>query len=264
MPWTFAHPAAVLIFRRWFPARFHFLALVVGSLAPDFGYYVSRFDLAALAHTAWGSLSVALPSGLVVLLILYLLREPLCFLLPSPARTALRSWFFHDLELRIATLFSVVLSIELGVWTHIVWDSFTHRSGWVVMQLPFLQRPALHWGSLMLPMYSLLQHASTLLGVGVLLLAARIGWHTQRVPQSDALSRSDFLRCALLGFLAVLSFLIALQLAHEVAREAQAALFLRVLVFHIAIYSVNIFLCFFSFFAMASYLLHRVRSSRSG
>ncbi len=264
MPWTFAHPAAVLIFRRWFPARLHFLALVVGSLAPDFGYYVSRFDLAKLAHTAWGSLSVALPSGLVLLLILYLLREPLCFLLPSPASAALRSWFFQNIELRIVTLFCVVLFIELGVWTHIVWDSFTHRSGWVVMQLAFLQRPALHWDSLTLPIYSLLQHASTLLGVGILVLASRMEWRKQRIPQSDALSRSDFLRYALLGFLATLSFLLALQFARQVARAVDATLFLRVLVFHIAIYSVNIFLCLFSFVAIASYLLHRVRSSRSG
>jgi hypothetical protein len=39
MPATFAHPAAVLPFR-FFGARwFNFTALVIGSMAPDAGYF---------------------------------------------------------------------------------------------------------------------------------------------------------------------------------------------------------------------------------
>ncbi len=47
MPWTFAHPAAVLPLRPL--KRLSFGALVVGSIAPDIGYYLGRFDLAAAA-----------------------------------------------------------------------------------------------------------------------------------------------------------------------------------------------------------------------
>ena len=39
MPWTFAHPAAILPLRRFCPAPLDFSALVIGSMVPDLGYY---------------------------------------------------------------------------------------------------------------------------------------------------------------------------------------------------------------------------------
>src|ERR1700744_2163138 len=36
MPWTFAHPAAVLPLRKALRSRLSFCALVVGSMSPDF------------------------------------------------------------------------------------------------------------------------------------------------------------------------------------------------------------------------------------
>jgi Domain of unknown function (DUF4184) len=52
MPWTLAHPAAVLPLRPLCPHRLSFGALVVGSVSPDIGYYVSCFDLARAARRA--------------------------------------------------------------------------------------------------------------------------------------------------------------------------------------------------------------------
>ena len=50
MPWTFAHPAAVLPLRRFSgPGLLSFAALVIGSTSPDFLYYIGQFDLAAFA-----------------------------------------------------------------------------------------------------------------------------------------------------------------------------------------------------------------------
>jgi len=56
MPWTFVHPAAVLPLRKYFANRHLFGAVVVGSISPDFGYYVGRFDMATTAHTLLGLL----------------------------------------------------------------------------------------------------------------------------------------------------------------------------------------------------------------
>jgi uncharacterized membrane protein YhaH (DUF805 family) len=33
----------------------------------------------------------------------------------------------------------VVFSLLIGIWTHEVWDSFTHNEGWCVEHLPVLQ-----------------------------------------------------------------------------------------------------------------------------
>ena len=52
MPWTLVHPAAVLPLRKLGVNRLPFGGLVVGSVAPDIGYYVGRFDLAAIALCA--------------------------------------------------------------------------------------------------------------------------------------------------------------------------------------------------------------------
>ena len=46
MPATFAHPSAILPLRRLCPTYLDFSALVIGSLAPDVGYFLQRFDLA--------------------------------------------------------------------------------------------------------------------------------------------------------------------------------------------------------------------------
>ena len=40
MPWTFAHPAAAVLVRRFGGASLPLSGLAMGSLSPDFGYYV--------------------------------------------------------------------------------------------------------------------------------------------------------------------------------------------------------------------------------
>src|SRR5580704_6496880 len=87
MPWTFAHPAAVLPLR---PLRaLPFGALIAGSCVPDLGYYVERRELAALAHTAPGLVLVCLPAGLAVFALARFLHRPVASLLPEPHRGAL-------------------------------------------------------------------------------------------------------------------------------------------------------------------------------
>src|SRR5258708_34311473 len=84
MPWTFVHPAAVLPLRKYFANRHLFGAVVVGSISPDFGYYVGRFDMATTAHTLLGLLIVCLPTGLALLVLIRILHRPGANLLPQP------------------------------------------------------------------------------------------------------------------------------------------------------------------------------------
>lgn len=67
IPWTFAHAAAAVWVRRFGGASLPLSGLVVGSLSPDFGYYVGAFGVATHAHTLRGTVEVCVPSACVVL-----------------------------------------------------------------------------------------------------------------------------------------------------------------------------------------------------
>ena len=96
MPYTLSHPLAVVPLQRWCPAYLNFPALVIGSMTPDFGYFVGQFNVAGLAHTIPGSFVVCVPVGLLVLGLFYALRRPVCYLLPQPHRAALMPLATND------------------------------------------------------------------------------------------------------------------------------------------------------------------------
>src|SRR5262245_12034783 len=104
MPWTFAHPAAVLPLRRYCPAPLNFPALIVGSMTPDLGYHILRKDFAFYAHSLRGSVLLCLPTALVLLGLLCLLRKPLCYLLPQPHRDAFAPMIVAPLSLSTGVL----------------------------------------------------------------------------------------------------------------------------------------------------------------
>ncbi|TDW23191.1 DUF4184 family protein [Kribbella kalugense] len=140
MPFTLAHPAAVLpLVRRPFVAS----ALVAGAVAPDL-LYVDPIYRLATQHIS-GNFTLTLtheftsafwldPLIALVLLAIYnlVLMRPLIALAPGalaarlPAATAL---------LRPALFWSAVSAV-LGALTHVIWDSFTHGDGYFVRQFP--------------------------------------------------------------------------------------------------------------------------------
>ena len=127
MPFTLAHPAAALPFRRWCPRYLDFSALVVGCLVPDLATSMTDY-LEYFSHTILGSLVFCLPVGLLTLWIFRQVRAPLISTLPNPHR---------DILLSIRTvppgsLVQVMVSLLLGSWLHIAWDSFTHDHSWLV------------------------------------------------------------------------------------------------------------------------------------
>lgn len=168
MPWTFAHPAAVLPLRRFCPRWLNWPALVIGSLVPDLGYYLHALDLSRLMHRFPDGLAACVLAGLILLVPFYALRRPMCQLLPQPHRGALLALIaarpaFSFLSL--AALMSMMLSLAIGAVTHMAWDGLTHRGGWAVMRALALQEPLFFlWGT-GVPAYQALQHLSTLIGV---------------------------------------------------------------------------------------------------
>ena len=182
MPWTFAHPAAVLPFRKVGQFRLPLAALVVGSMTPDLGYYVAQFRLATFAHSTLGVLLVCLPAGALVLALFSVIRPALIQLLPHPHRYAvvgaLRA---RPRTKRPQDLALAAIGLVVGAATHTTWDSFTHATGFAVQLMPILQARLFEIGSRQMHVYNLIQHASTLIGLGAL-VATYCRWLRSQPP----------------------------------------------------------------------------------
>ncbi len=262
MPCTFTHPLAVVPFRRLCPARLSYAALVVGSMSPDFGYYLGQFPLARFAHTIPGSFAICLPSGLLALVIFYCLRRPLCFILPQPHRAALTPLSEVRALLDWRSRLVAVASLLLGAWSHTIWDSFTHEGAWTVRHLAVLRAPLLQIGGTALPTSYVLQQTSTF-GGGAVLAVMYFLW-LRRQPCAPAASdrfSSDGWRYVLLGSLVVIALLGAIPSALRMASLFEGYTALRVFVFRTGVYASAIFLPVIAFSACVLHAVHR-RSSQ--
>ena len=157
MPFPLAHPAAVLPFRRWSTPYLNFVVLMIGSITPDLGYCLERYDVDRLSHSIRGCFIFSLPVGWVLVLIFHAVGEPLVGLLPAPHRQAL----LPACAKRKQPWFAVPLSLLIGAGTHVFWDSLTHETGWFVERSSFLQWVLLSWNGHAFPLHRLLWHAST-------------------------------------------------------------------------------------------------------
>ena len=221
----------------------NFAGLVVGSMTPDLGYYIHFSDLARLAHTFFGSVLVCLPTGLTMLAALYVLRKPLWYLLPQPHRSILAPVVAVPPSLRPSSLLATAVSIILGAWTHIVWDSFTHKSGWVVKHVTFLQEPLFPIGVTQFPTYQLLQLLSSLVGVAAL-VAVYCSWllRSRCLDSPSWRARYELWRYALLAALATVASITAIPAAAEAAASVQGYLAIRIFVVRMAVYGTAAFI----------------------
>ncbi|CAN5476066.1 DUF4184 family protein [soil metagenome] len=166
MPFTPSHAAAALPFLRTplLPA-----ALVAGSVAPDLPYFLPLPVLRGATHEWWSAPTVDLVIGASALLIWFaVLRAPLLALAPrwiSARMLAAAPWGPRPFGRTAVGL--VFASLFVGIVTHLVWDAFTHR-GSLPQVLPAL---ATQWGPL--PVFSWLQHLSTITGLVILAVWAR-------------------------------------------------------------------------------------------
>ena len=163
MPFTLAHPAAVLpIHSRW--KRWLALApLAVGSMVPDAAYYLPMPDnFKGNAHTVLGAFTFSLPAGIFILLLFYWMAPGIVFLLPSPHREALGREI-EPYHFSIEAVLTAFCGIVIGAETHVVWDAFTHEDGWVVERVAFLRNPI--WR---VHPFLFLQVLSSLFGLAVL------------------------------------------------------------------------------------------------
>ncbi len=183
MPFTPSHVAAAIPFLR---TRLVPSALVIGCMAPDFMYFLRLSPQGAFGHTLPGVFVFDLPASLIALWLFHAYaKEPLYTWLPERVRQRIQLGP-AALPVRNTTQFALVLlSILVGVATHIFWDSFTHRAFWAYHHWQFLHQ------MVRLPLIGnmeylrVIQHVSTVFGAAVLLLWFR-HWYRRTLPTQPA------------------------------------------------------------------------------
>jgi hypothetical protein len=157
MPLTPAHTAAAWPLSRLLPSL-PLDALVLGTMVPDFEYFLELAPRGRFGHSPLGLLVFCLPVGLVTWAIYRHVVQPAGLtLLPTGLRLGLVAGRTN--------LLSVIAALLVGAVSHAAWDSFTHRQGWGVHRIPALSMAIPLAGLGDVPLFKMLQHGSTILGI---------------------------------------------------------------------------------------------------
>lgn len=238
MPFTLSHPAAVLPLRR---KGLIFSALVVGSMAPDFTYFIPFMPSKAFTHSIPGIFLFCIPIGFAALLLFHkVLKMPLLSLIPENHRRRLLTLPMKFTLLPVRRTPMTLFSLFLGVVTHFLWDSFTHIYGFGVMAFPFFQTPLFHLGSREIPLYTVLQHLSTVIGLAIIAIWYW-KWYQNAaiVPGSQTNFLSTGVRITILFIMLLTAFLTALIAAVIDLPDVQSLHQIRLFAGQIAIISLT-------------------------
>jgi hypothetical protein len=193
MPFTVSHAAAVLPLRR---LNLVWSAFIVGSMAPDFPYIIGNIRYRELGHQFPGLVVFTIPASVFALWVFHnVIKRPVIQLMPAGMQERLRDQTGHFNFLPARRLLAILGSIVLGIASHIIWDSFTHAFSWPWRHSAFLQS----WVRLpivnhRIPMFSVLQYGSTVIGLLALAIWVAL-WYRRspvaavRPPQSQPSSR---------------------------------------------------------------------------
>lgn len=183
MPFTFAHPAIVLPLAKLPKRLISTTGLIIGSMAPDFEYFLRMEATSEYGHTIPGTFYFSLPLALAVSFVFHqVIRNPLIDHLPDELFYRFcRFKSFNWPEYVRKHLLSVVVSIIMGALSHIFWDSFTFADGF------FAQLFDLHRLSVFsYPSYRIMQHGGTLIGF------AYMGWVILRMEKTPGNRSNSF------------------------------------------------------------------------
>ncbi len=175
----------------------------MGSLVPDLGYYLPDMGVGAggwgtYAHSLSGWWLLDAPLGAWLAFLFILGRGWIAAPLPQPYRRAVQTLPAADWTdaRRWAWL---LLASAAGAATHLLWDGFTHAPGFFVQRWPLLRLELGLLDGRPWQLFNVLQHLSTLLGLGVLWrLHARWRLRQQDLTPAPPDGRSACLLAALL------------------------------------------------------------------
>lgn len=214
MPLTFAHPAAVLPFSRK-SNYINFSAMVLGSMAPDFEYFLRGQPSGAIGHTFIGFLFFNLPLVTIIYLIYhFFIHQTLVDHLPHFLQDSYtkKSDASQPLK-RIVFCYSALF----GMLTHVIWDSFTHMNGFMVTNFPVFTYTFSVY-RFHIPLYKFLQHGSTLFGI--MMIIGYLYFRAQRSQKNfEVSSRQKLIFWSSIFILTILSVILWLLMDHVSIRS---------------------------------------------
>ena len=176
MPFTPTHILAVVplaAVRHW---GLPLSGLAIGSMVPDLPLFLPGASNYQVTHSAPGLITADLPLGLAGFLAFqFLFKRFLIALMPTWARRRSAGLARPCVEPTIQLAFRVGLAVVLGAFTHLAWDSFTHRDRTASRFLPALNAAAFDLGGRPVPTFKALQYGSSAIGLPVL-AALALGW----------------------------------------------------------------------------------------
>lgn len=162
MPFTFAHPSIVLPLKSKY---FNFSGLILGSMAPDLIYFVLFNPSSNLGHTFWGFLLFNLPMCFLLNYLFYKYIQEL-FICTLPNFISDKYMYMIKNKNILSNKRDIIIfvySCLIGMITHVLWDAFTHNTGFFVQNIAFLRNSIVLF-NFNIPIYKIFQHGSTIIG----------------------------------------------------------------------------------------------------
>jgi hypothetical protein len=181
MPFTFSHPAIMLPLVSMEKKFRSATGLIIGSITPDFEYFIRMDRRSLYSHTLPGLLWFDFPLALLLCFIYHqLIRDPLISNLPGILQSRLSRFRYFNWKSYCAShLFLVSISILIGTASHLFWDAFTHDDGFFVERIDWFTNH-FELAGRTIPYYKAFKLFSTIAG-GLILL-----WALLRLPQSSS------------------------------------------------------------------------------
>lgn len=188
MPFTFSHPAIVVPLTFLNKNKFSVTALTIGSITPDFEYFINFKQQSNYSHTWLGIFWFDLPISIILFYLFNkLVKDELIDSLPDFLNC--RFSRFKNLKRIIFTkerYLIVVTSLIIGITSHLFWDKLLHRS------VRLVDEPEDY--------YPVFWDANSIVG------AAVIAYMVLKLPKSNITKRNAFL----FWFLTLLTTLLVL------------------------------------------------------
>ncbi len=148
MPFTFSHPAIILPFAKLENGWLSFTGLIIGSIVPDFEYFIRMDAKSFHGHTLGGLFYFDFTLGILLCFVFHnLIRNSLIKNLPLSLQQRFITFIYFEWNhffLRNWNL--VIVSIFIGIGSHFLLDSFTNSEGFFVSLIPFLQMKFIYNG----------------------------------------------------------------------------------------------------------------------
>lgn len=169
MPFTLAHPAVVLFTPKSEPiAKYlHKPALIIGSMSPDFIYFLTGVPSNKVGHTIIGCFSINLPLCFVIYYLYKYFVYPY-FWQNLPKLLSLQPQFYPKPHSSIKSSLIFTASSFIGMATHIGLDLFTHKGSTIVKNSDLLQMTVGVETVAQLPLYKWFQYGGGILGLSII------------------------------------------------------------------------------------------------